>query len=351
MAALLLYGSTYHKVFAVFLVPFFMAVAFICERLRRTLLDAVISARDVRLLADRFDTALNNMPHGLCMFDAEHRIVVANQQLNEQLGLAPNFDLRRLNPSQLAETCVNGGMLSGPDAERFVQELEDRLSGAGSEDFLTELQNGRTLEVTVQPMDNGGMVVLVDDITERKLAEAKINHMARFDALTGLPNRTILRNRMDATMAESTAGIFCAIHFIDLDQFKQVNDTLGHTRGDMLLEAVAERLKNTIRDADVISRFGGDEFVILQAPMKSLEQGEALATRVLNALARHLRPRRAQGGRHRQHRHCACQEPDRSGAIAAQRRYRALSGQKAWTRPRHVVLRGNGCGSRAAARD
>jgi diguanylate cyclase (GGDEF)-like protein len=76
----------------------------------------------------------------------------------------------------------------------------------------------------------------------------------------------------------------CAIHFIDLDQFKQVNDTLGHTRGDLLLEAVAERLKNTIRDADVISRFGGDEFVILQAPIKSIEQGEALATRVLNAL-------------------------------------------------------------------
>jgi diguanylate cyclase (GGDEF)-like protein len=126
---------------------------------------------------------------------------------------------------------------------------------------------------------------LIEDVTERKIAEAKINHLARFDALTGLPNRTVLRDRMERALNEWRTDNMCAIHFIDLDQFKQVNDTLGHTRGDMLLEAVAERLKNAIRDADVISRFGGDEFVILQAPIKSLEQGEALATRVLNALA------------------------------------------------------------------
>jgi diguanylate cyclase (GGDEF)-like protein len=126
---------------------------------------------------------------------------------------------------------------------------------------------------------------LIEDITERKIVGAKINHLARFDALTGLPNRVVLRDRMERALNKWRADNMCAIHFIDLDQFKQVNDTLGHTRGDMLLEAVAERLKNAIRDADVISRFGGDEFVILQAPIKSLEQGEALATRVLNGLA------------------------------------------------------------------
>jgi diguanylate cyclase (GGDEF)-like protein len=144
--------------------------------------------------------------------------------------------------------------------------------------------NERTLEFTVQPMENGGMVVLVEDITERKIAEAKINHLARFDPLTGLPNRTVLRDRMERALSEWRPDNMCAIHFIDLDQFKQVNDTLGHTRGDILLEAVADRLKDSIRDADVISRFGGDEFVILQAPIKSLEESEALATRVLNVL-------------------------------------------------------------------
>ena len=145
--------------------------------------------------------------------------------------------------------------------------------------------NGRTLEFTVQPMENGGMVALVEDITERKIAEAKINHLARFDPLTGLPNRNILRDHMERALGAWRPDNMCAVHFVDLDQFKQVNDTLGHTRGDMLLEAVAERLQTSIRDADVISRFGGDEFVIFQAPIKSLDQAEALATRALNAVA------------------------------------------------------------------
>jgi diguanylate cyclase (GGDEF)-like protein len=166
----------------------------------------------------------------------------------------------------------------------MIDRLNAQLSGSDDSAFATDLVNGRTLEFTVQPMENGGMVALVEDITERRIAEAKINHLARFDPLTGLPNRNVLRDRMERALAEWRPDNMCAIHFIDLDQFKQVNDTLGHTRGDMLLQAVAERLRTKIHDADVISRFGGDEFVILQAPLRSLDQGEALASRVLEAL-------------------------------------------------------------------
>jgi diguanylate cyclase (GGDEF)-like protein len=180
---------------------------------------------------------------------------------------------------------AKSGLLSETGAQTMIDHLGTRLDGGDDSAFIFDLLNGRTLEFTVQPMENGGMVVLSEDITERRIAEAKINHLACFDALTGLPNRVVLRDRMERALHEWRADNMCAIHFIDLDQFKQVNDTLGHTRGDMLLEAVAERLKNTISDADVISRFGGDEFVILQAPIKSLEQGEALATRVLSAVA------------------------------------------------------------------
>ena len=125
---------------------------------------------------------------------------------------------------------------------------------------------------------------MVEDTTERRNAQAKINHLARFDSLTGLPNRTILRNRMDSALAECAPDRMCAIHFIDLDQFKQVNDTLGHSRGDMLLIAVAERLRKIVRDSDVVARFGGDEFVVLQHPVTSLDQASALAKRMVEGL-------------------------------------------------------------------
>jgi diguanylate cyclase (GGDEF)-like protein len=284
-AALLLYGNFFHWIFAGLLVPAFLALKFIADRLRSTLLDAVVSSRDMSLLAKRFDTAINNMPHGLCMFDSKRRVVVSNGKLKQQLGLVADLELKGLCVREVVEAICKAGLLSETGAQSMIDHLDARLAGGDDSAFTVDLMNGRTLEFTVQPMENGGMVVLSEDITERKIAEAKINHLARFDALTGLPNRVVLRDRMERALNEWRADNMCAIHFIDLDQFKQVNDTLGHTRGDMLLEAVAERLKNAIRDADVISRFGGDEFVILQAPMRSLEQGEALATRVLNALA------------------------------------------------------------------
>jgi diguanylate cyclase (GGDEF)-like protein len=284
-AALVIYGNWYHWIFAGLLVPSFLGIKSIADRLRRTLLDAVITSRDMSLLATRFDTALNNMPHGLCMFDSKRRVVVSNQKLKLQTGLPADLDLKGLTVRELVESIIKTGSLSDASAQSMIDCLNARLAGIGDTVFSIDLLNGRTLEFTVEPMDNGGMVVLAEDITERRITEAKINHLARFDALTGLPNRFVLRERMAKALNNWRPDNMCAIHFIDLDQFKQVNDTLGHTRGDMLLEAVAERLKDTIRDADVISRFGGDEFVILQAPIKSIEQGEALATRVINALA------------------------------------------------------------------
>jgi predicted signal transduction protein with EAL and GGDEF domain len=216
-------------------VPSFFGLKFIAERLRRTLLDAVIASRDMTLLATRFDTALNTMPHGLCMFDSERRIVVSNQKLNQQLGLPPDFELKGFGLRELVESVAGAGQISDVNASSLIERLDARLSGSEDSAFDVGMESGRTLEFTMQPMEDGGMVILVEDITERRIAEAKINHLARFDALTGLPNRTILRDRMERALSEWRPDNMCAIHFVDLDQFKQVNDTLGHTRGDMLL--------------------------------------------------------------------------------------------------------------------
>jgi len=283
-AALLLYGNPYYWVFAVLFFPSFLGIKFIAERLRQTLLDAVITSRDMSLLATRFDTALNNMPHGLFMFDSEQHIVVSNQKLNQLLGLPQDFEPKGSTLRDLVDRVVEAGLISGANAQSVIDGLAARFSRSGDTAFVVDLDNRRTLEFTEQPMDNGGMVILVEDITERKIAEAKINHLARYDALTGLPNRAVLRASMERALAEWRPDNMCAVHFVDLDQFKQVNDTLGHTRGDMLLQAVADRLQAGVRDAAVISRFGGDEFVVLQAPINSIDEGEALAARILRAL-------------------------------------------------------------------
>lgn len=284
IAGLLLYGGLFYRAFVPVLAMFFVAVLFICERLRHNLLDAVVSEREVSLLAERFNTALNNMPHGLCMFDAKRHILVANHKFNELLGLPQTLELKNVDLSELIEKCVSVRKLSDLAARQFGQSLEIRLSRHSDEKFSIEMQNQRTLEFTIEPMENRGMVMLVEDITEQRIAEAKINQMARFDTLTGLPNRAILQARLEKALSNSTRGHAFALHFIDLDQFKQVNDTLGHSRGDLLLEAVAKRLRNIVRGTDLVARFGGDEFIVLQSPISDETEVLSLAERILHSI-------------------------------------------------------------------
>jgi diguanylate cyclase (GGDEF)-like protein len=284
-AALLFWGTPFDWIFAALLTPLFVAVKSIAERLRTTLLDALFASRDMALLARRFDTALNNMPYGLCMFDSTRHIVVANQTLTRQMGLSPGCELKGSSLHHVVDCCVSAGLISTANAKLLIDSLDARLAGGVDTAFAIEMLDCRTFEFTVRAMEDGGMVVLIEDITARKIAEAKINHLARFDALTGLPNRVTLRDRMEQALSELRSDNMCAVHFIDLDRFKQVNDTLGHTRGDLLLEAVAKRLQDAAPDAHIIARFGGDEFVILQTQIKSVDQAEALATRVLSALS------------------------------------------------------------------
>jgi diguanylate cyclase (GGDEF)-like protein len=284
ITGVLVYGDPYYLAFLPQLVLFFVVVAIVCDRLRRNLLDAVTSEREVSLLAERFNSALSNMPNGLCMFDSERRIVVANRKLNELFDLPSSADLKLWTLSDLVAQCVQMRKLSEWSAAQFSRSLEERLSAQTVEKFSIELEDKRTLEFTVEPMENRGMVMLVEDISERKLAEAKINQMAHFDTLTELPNRAILHHRLEEALAHSKRGRACAIHFIDLDQFKQVNDTLGHSRGDLLLQAVAKRLHDAVRSTDFVARFGGDEFIVLQSPISDVKEVSALAERILRSV-------------------------------------------------------------------
>ncbi|HVV92263.1 MAG TPA: EAL domain-containing protein [Hyphomicrobiales bacterium] len=283
-AGLLLSGNVDYVILALFLAPFSITLRSISNRLRKTLLDAVMTARQNTQLAERFDTALNNMPHGLGMFDERRRLLVANHRLAELFGLGAG-DRRGALPGELFAECVEADTMPAAEAVHLTAAFESRLSGETADRLLIDTAAGRTLDLAFQPMESGGSVVLIEDVTERRAAETKINHLARFDALTGLPNRTNLRDQMDRVLAAARrSGETCAVLFLDLDEFKQVNDTLGHPCGDQLLCAVADRLRLLVRQSDVVGRFGGDEFMILQYPVTGTEQVVALADRIVERI-------------------------------------------------------------------
>ena len=283
--SLLLMGDIYYAVYSILIISFFISMKFISDRLRKTLMDAVVAARDNTLLANRFDAALNNMPLGLCMFDADRRLVVINRRGIELLGVPASESPYGASARKLFDVASHAGMFAPASVERIVAEIENGPSGRGDEDIEVDTRTGRTLALTFQPMANRGSVVLIEDITERKSAAAKIHHLARYDALTGLPNRTFFHDQMQVTLARlQKTGESCAVLFIDLDQFKQINDTMGHPFGDALLCVVAERLRRIARPSDIVARFGGDEFVILQYPIRAPEEAASLARRVVEAL-------------------------------------------------------------------
>jgi diguanylate cyclase (GGDEF)-like protein len=286
LSALLVTGRPYYAIYACILLPFFLSFKGISDRLRQIFLDAVVATRDVGLLAARLDTALNNMSHGLCMFDAERRIVIANARLPEVLRIDPAAVRPGAPVQRLLRESVRAGIFSIRDLVKISADVKQCLSKNIHAPVFVQSRDSRTLALTFRSMDDGGSVVLVDDVTEQKNAEARIEYLARYDALTGLPNRTFFRDEINRIMKQMGREVSCAILFIDLDQFKQVNDALGHSTGDMLLRKVADRLRSIVRATDVMARLGGDEFVILQMPVNSPDDASNLARRIVDELSR-----------------------------------------------------------------
>ena len=281
--ALFVGGGFYIAIFAVLLLPLLFSLRINSNRLRRVFRDAVIATRDITSLAMRFDTALNNMPHGLCMFDAQRRLLVSNARLSELLNLPAGFELNGKSARELLLASIGTGQAPNLDVERFIANFESHLAGTNGTIFV-EIRDGQTLALTTQPMANGGSVVIVEDITERRNAEARIHHLAHYDALTDLPNRTFLGDQLNRVLADMRRGGPAAVLFVDLDEFKQVNDTLGHPVGDALLRAVADRLRKLMRKSDVVARFGGDEFVVILSPVTSSGEASEVADRIVAEL-------------------------------------------------------------------
>jgi diguanylate cyclase (GGDEF)-like protein/PAS domain S-box-containing protein len=239
----------------------------------------------LRLKNVQLDAALNNMVQGLAMFDAELRVVIANNRYAEIYGLsaeqvAPGTTLR-----QILECRIANGCCPGKAADEMLDSMLGRTAGKTYSHYTTRLIDSRCIAVSLQKMADGGTVTTHQDITEQRRSEAKIVHMALHDALTDLPNRVLLNERLEHALTRVKRGEIVAVHLLDLDHFKTVNDTLGHPTGDRLLKMVTERLHELVRETDTIARMGGDEFAVLQVAIFQPADATALALRIIEAVS------------------------------------------------------------------
>ena len=231
----------------------------------------------------QFDTAINNMSQGLCFFDAAQRLIVCNDRFIEMYNLPRD----RVGPGtplpEIADLRFEAGSVPEMTRDEYLEWRGRVAVSKVATDSILELRDGRTFEIKHRPMPDSGWVATHQDITEQRRSELKIAHMAHHDALTGLANRVLLNQRLEHALARCARDEMAAIHHVDLDQFKAVNDTLGHPGGDKLLKMVADRLRMLVRDGDTIARMGGDEFAIVQVAAGPAD-ATALAQRVIAAI-------------------------------------------------------------------
>ena len=235
------------------------------------------SLRESNLL---LDAALENMSQGICLYDAQNRLEIFNHRFLEIFRLSSDQIKPGISYREVLAIGVRINNHIGRDVEQILAEQAEFLREKPPKPHLYDLNNGRVVSCLYCPTSDGRWVATYEDITERRQAEAKIIHMARHDALTNLPNRILLQDNMEQALCR---GDRLAVMFLDLDRFKSVNDSLGHSIGDALLCSVTERLQRIVSVGDTVARLGGDEFAIVQSHASPASASE-LAGKVIEAL-------------------------------------------------------------------
>ena len=262
--ACLMTRDFYMAVMSIMLVPFGLTTRAMANGVREFLYENVIRRRETAVIAERFDTALNNMPHGLMMLDRDNRIQVINRKACELLQLG---DKDSLKDSDLEVVLRFGGRQSFMDGSMpglIQRQLKQLIDGTLSR-ALIQFGGDLYLEFSASRRVDGGVVLIFEDVSGRVGAEQKILHMVRFDSLTGLPNRdyfaSVLQEHLDTRGRESTVGFMV----LDIDEFKHVNDMRGHVTGDKLLCTIAARLRSVAGTRAICGRLMGDHFVLFFA--------------------------------------------------------------------------------------
>jgi diguanylate cyclase (GGDEF)-like protein/PAS domain S-box-containing protein len=247
-----------------------------------------------RNMLSLLNATLESTTDGILVVDNNGKITSYNQKFVEMWDIPPSIAASKDDHKALAHVI---DQLKDPDG--FLKKVKElyALPEAESHDFL-HFRDGRIFERYSKPQKIGkeivGRVWSFRDITQRKNDEERLNYLASFDSLTGLPNRTLFYDRLNqVTTKAARTGRAVAVLFLDLDRFKNINDTFGHNFGDLLLKAVAVRVTNCVREGDTVARLGGDEFVVILDALGAAGHTYLVAEKILDALSKpfHLQER------------------------------------------------------------
>ncbi|WFS00093.1 putative bifunctional diguanylate cyclase/phosphodiesterase [Rhizobium tumorigenes] len=257
----LLLRDPYMQLLSVTLIPFVLTTRSMATGVREFLYKNVIAAREISLINDRFDTALNNMTHGLFMLDANNRILVVNRKACELLHLTNQEQLKDCELDVVLRYGVRTSFIDGSLPGLIQRQLAQLVDGSLSR-TLIQFSENLFLEFSASRRGDGVVILIFEDVTSRIRAERKILHMVRYDALTGLPNREYFIDRVkESILARAKPGTI-GFAVLDIDEFKHVNDIKGHIVGDHLLAMIAARLKREAKGVALVARLMGDQFVV-----------------------------------------------------------------------------------------
>ncbi len=247
---------------------------------------STVEQRSVETKKAQLDAALSNIVQGVEMYDAEGRLALCNTRLNQIYCLGETLATPGLSLNEMIELRIGAKLLSEEAANTLSLRIDCGLRDPNQSEFYCHLADGRCISIAVRPLSNeGGFVATHQDVTEQRRSDEKVAYFAHHDALTGLPNRVRLNDDLEQALSYAKRGEVVAVHVLDLDNFKSVNDTLGHPIGDKLLKDVSRRLTEQLRDTDTIARLGGDEFAIVERQISKPLDAVTLAERLTKAVA------------------------------------------------------------------
>ncbi len=285
--AFLAKGGLFPLLIPLMLAPLSVFIYGSASRLRTILMSEVAFRNRSERIAAQFDFAINNMSHGMCMISADGRVLVSNTRFAELLGLPPGRSIVNARFLSLLRPANRYGIVPPEAMDRLRRALQGSGPSSAPYSMAFETSDEKAYELTLTPNSRGGWVMVLQDVTAKRNADRIIDRMAHYDSVTNLRNR----RSFEIALSEALLPPFgphsrIDVLFLDLDDFKQVNDSLGHNVGDKLLVEIGRRLSDKIGPRDLVARWGGDEFVILHDGGPGELETATLAELIIEAIGK-----------------------------------------------------------------